>query len=190
MATEASESRPVWKAAILTVPAIVIVGTLMGYLSNSGFENSWYADLRKPAFQPPAWMFGVVWTTLELMSGSGAPGSIDAALQEQPDLIVVALAGSNDLSLGTTGATYLMQRYQVFPQEAPPHSTPAPALVGLTEADARSNATALQLALLVEGREPTAGVAAGHRVLADAAALSTVSKRMMRLCSSDTSDDV
>jgi benzodiazapine receptor len=69
VATEASENRPVWKTAILTVPAIVIVGTLMGYLSNSGFENSWYADLRKPAFQPPAWMFGVVWTTLYTMLG-------------------------------------------------------------------------------------------------------------------------
>jgi serine/threonine-protein kinase len=63
--------------------------------------------------------------------------------------------------LTTTGATYLIQRYQVFPREAPPHSVPAPALVGLTEADARANATALQLALLVEGREPTAGVAPG-----------------------------
>ena len=63
--------------------------------------------------------------------------------------------------LTTTGATYLIQRYQVFPQEAPQHSTPAPALMGLTEADARANAQALQLALLVEGREPTAGVAAG-----------------------------
>jgi len=63
--------------------------------------------------------------------------------------------------LTTTGATYLIQRYQVFPQETPPHSTPAPSLLGLTENDARSNATALQLALLVEGREPTAGVAAG-----------------------------
>ncbi len=63
--------------------------------------------------------------------------------------------------LTTTGATYLIQRYQVFPQETPPRSTPAPSLLGLTEADARANASALQLALLVEGREPTAGAPAG-----------------------------
>ena len=69
MATEAKEYRPVWKTALITIPLIVIVGTLMGYLSNSGFENSWYAGLRKPAFQPPAWMFGVVWTTLYTMLG-------------------------------------------------------------------------------------------------------------------------
>jgi serine/threonine-protein kinase len=63
--------------------------------------------------------------------------------------------------LTTTGASYLIQRYQVFPREPPPHWTPAPTLVGLTEADARANATALQLALLVEGREPTAGAGPG-----------------------------
>jgi len=63
--------------------------------------------------------------------------------------------------LTTTGATYLLQRYQMFPGEATAHPTSAPTLVGLSEADARANTVALQLALLVEGREPVAGVAAG-----------------------------
>ena len=69
MATAARHGRPVWKLAIITVPAIVIVGSLMGYVSNSGFENGWYAPLRKPSFQPPAWMFGVVWTLLYALLG-------------------------------------------------------------------------------------------------------------------------
>jgi translocator protein len=59
----------VLKTALISVPAIVIVGMLMGYLSNSGFSNDWYAALKKPAFQPPAWMFGVVWTILYAMLG-------------------------------------------------------------------------------------------------------------------------
>jgi len=63
--------------------------------------------------------------------------------------------------LTATGTTYLVQRYQVFHQEPPvPHAV-VPLLVGLSEADARANTTALQLALLVEGREPSAGAAAG-----------------------------
>jgi tryptophan-rich sensory protein len=62
-------SRSTWKMALITVPAIVIIGSLMGYLSNSGFDNSWYAVLKKPSFQPPAWMFGVVWTALYTMLG-------------------------------------------------------------------------------------------------------------------------
>ena len=69
MATAARASQPVWKIAIFTIPAIVLVGSLMGYLSNSGFENGWYAGLRKPSFQPPAWMFGVVWTILYALLG-------------------------------------------------------------------------------------------------------------------------
>ena len=59
----------IWKKALVTVPAIVVVGSLMGIVSNSGFENGWYAALEKPAFQPPGWAFGVMWTTLYTMLG-------------------------------------------------------------------------------------------------------------------------
>ena len=59
----------IWKKALVTVPAIVVVGSLMGIVSNSGLENGWYAALEKPAFQPPGWAFGVMWTTLYTMLG-------------------------------------------------------------------------------------------------------------------------
>ena len=70
MATTASrDDRGIWKKALITVPAIVIIGGLMGVVSNSGFGNNWYAPLAKPSFQPPGWAFGVVWTTLYTMMG-------------------------------------------------------------------------------------------------------------------------
>jgi lysophospholipase L1-like esterase len=47
------------------------------------------------------------WATVHLLPGSGAPGNIEAALDEQPDLIVVALGGSNDIDIGASTATYL-----------------------------------------------------------------------------------
>jgi lysophospholipase L1-like esterase len=47
------------------------------------------------------------YTTAELVPGSGANGNIDDALETDPDLIVVALAGSNDLSAGTGASTFL-----------------------------------------------------------------------------------
>lgn len=72
--------RGILKAALITVPAIIIVGSLMGYLSNSGFSNDWYAPLQKPSFQPPGWMFGVVWTILYAMLGL----ALALVLQEPP----------------------------------------------------------------------------------------------------------
>jgi beta-lactam-binding protein with PASTA domain len=66
-------------------------------------------------------------------------------------VILISLVTS---ALTTTGATYLIQRYQVFSPEPVAHVTPAPMLVGLSEADARANTA-------VEGREPTPGAAAG-----------------------------
>lgn len=64
-----ADRRGVWKTALVTVPVIVIVGSLMGIVSNSGDGNGWYAALRNPAFQPPGWAFGVVWTALYTMLG-------------------------------------------------------------------------------------------------------------------------
>lgn len=69
METTESKEHDWRKIAVLTVPAIVIVGWLMGQLSNSGFANDWYAGLQKPGIQPPAWTFGVVWTILYALLG-------------------------------------------------------------------------------------------------------------------------
>jgi tryptophan-rich sensory protein len=34
--------------------------------------NTWYADLSKPSFTPPDWVFGVVWPILYVMMGISA----------------------------------------------------------------------------------------------------------------------
>ena len=78
MANDTRSDRGIWKKALITVPAIVIVGFLMGIVSNSGFANGWYADLAKPSFQPPGWAFGAVWTTLYTMMGIALAVVLDA----------------------------------------------------------------------------------------------------------------
>ena len=55
--------------ALVTVPAVVLLGSLSGYLSNSGYSNAWFAALRKPWFMPPGWTFGVAWTILYILLG-------------------------------------------------------------------------------------------------------------------------
>lgn len=55
--------------ALVTVPAIEFLGLASGYLSNSGYENRWFATLNKSALVPPGWVFATVWPTLYLLIG-------------------------------------------------------------------------------------------------------------------------
>ena len=55
--------------ALFTVPAILMLGTLSGRASNSGYSNAWFAALDKPAAMPPGWLFPVAWTILYIMLG-------------------------------------------------------------------------------------------------------------------------
>jgi translocator protein len=58
-----------WRYALITVPAIVILGSFSGWISNSGYGNEWFDALEKPFFMPPGWVFGLVWPILYAMLG-------------------------------------------------------------------------------------------------------------------------
>src|SRR3954452_9389986 len=55
--------------ALVTVPAILLLGTLSGRASGSGDGNSWFDALVKPAIMPPSWVFPVAWTLLYIGLG-------------------------------------------------------------------------------------------------------------------------
>jgi tryptophan-rich sensory protein len=55
--------------ALVTVPSVLLLGTLSGVASNSGSANGWFAALRKPAFMPSAWLFPAAWTILYIGLG-------------------------------------------------------------------------------------------------------------------------
>ena len=57
------------RIALFTVPATVLLGTLSGLLSNSGYENGWFRTLQLPSFMPPGWAFGAAWTVLYICLG-------------------------------------------------------------------------------------------------------------------------
>ena len=80
MSSSPKDGRKVWRRSLYTVPAIVGLGLLMGLVSNSGFGNPWYDRLVTPAFQPPGWAFGAVWTALYTMMGI----ALAAVLDEPP----------------------------------------------------------------------------------------------------------
>ncbi len=58
------ETKPWWRIALVTVPAIMLLGSASGWLSNSGYGNAWFDALDKPAFMPPGATFGLVWPVL------------------------------------------------------------------------------------------------------------------------------
>ncbi len=69
MATQAIERTAWWKVALVTVPVVLLLGNLIGYVSNSGFGNPWFDAVEKPSFMPPGWVFGAVWTILYTLMG-------------------------------------------------------------------------------------------------------------------------
>jgi translocator protein len=58
-----------WKAALVCVIAIELLGGLSGWISNSGYGNGWFDALRKPSFMPPGAAFGIVWPILYALLG-------------------------------------------------------------------------------------------------------------------------
>jgi benzodiazapine receptor len=66
---EPAERRDWRKIAPIAAAAILLLGWASGWLSNSGYENDWFAALTTPAFMPPGWAFPVAWTALYLLMG-------------------------------------------------------------------------------------------------------------------------
>lgn len=66
---DAIDRRPWVMTAIVAVLLFETLGWASGYVSQSGYGNDWFDALRKPAFMPPGWLFGVVWPILYAMLG-------------------------------------------------------------------------------------------------------------------------
>ena len=63
-----------WKSlVVLALFIAVCLGVAgAGGLSTAGSVQQWYPSLQKPAWTPPSWLFGPVWTTLYLMMAFAA----------------------------------------------------------------------------------------------------------------------
>ena len=50
----------------------MLVGIMGSFFTTADSLGNWYANLNKPPFNPPDWIFGPVWTTLYIMMGISA----------------------------------------------------------------------------------------------------------------------
>jgi benzodiazapine receptor len=56
-------------AALVIALAAPFVVAAIGGIATGSSVSTWYPTLNKPAWNPPAWIFGPVWTLLYLMMG-------------------------------------------------------------------------------------------------------------------------
>ncbi len=98
MVTMARDDRGLWKRALITVPVIVILGFVMGAVSNSGFGNAWYDGLAKPTFQPPGWAFGAAWTALYTMLGIALAAILNEPFSNRRQLAIALFAAQLTLN--------------------------------------------------------------------------------------------
>jgi translocator protein len=55
--------------ALVTVPLVLLLGTISGRAANSGYGNPWFDALVKPELMPPGAAFGIAWTILYVLLG-------------------------------------------------------------------------------------------------------------------------
>jgi tryptophan-rich sensory protein len=57
-----------WRSLLLAL-AVPFSAAVIGNIATARSLLNWYRSLKKPAFNPPAWLFGPVWTVLYLLMG-------------------------------------------------------------------------------------------------------------------------
>lgn len=69
---------PNWAALLGPLAA----GSAAGLASTKGIKSTWYLTLKKPSWQPPAWLFGPAWTVLYLLMGAALTIALSAGLKD------------------------------------------------------------------------------------------------------------
>ena len=53
--------------SLIIIVLITFLASAIGGVVTSIFKEPWYSQISQPAYSPPSWVFGPVWTTLYLM---------------------------------------------------------------------------------------------------------------------------
>ncbi len=81
-----------WFPVLLALGWAVVLGAVGGWLTQL---DAWYRQLRFPAWKPPDWAFGPVWTTIFLCAGTAF-------------VLAWKAAGTSGMSRGTLVAAYVV----------------------------------------------------------------------------------
>ena len=79
-----------WKPIAVAAAAAIFVAVLGGLMTDLG---PWYVNLKQPAWKPPDWAFGPIWTTIfALAAAAGVIGWRHAPSKRQRELMLMLFA--------------------------------------------------------------------------------------------------
>lgn len=78
-----------WVSYAVVAAALVVVGGIGGKATDIG---PWYRSLRKPSWNPPDWVFPVVWTTIYLFIIYSVGSIWNLAASEQRTMILLVVS--------------------------------------------------------------------------------------------------
>ena len=86
-----------WRPIAIAAAAAVFVAVLGALMTDLG---PWYAQLRQPAWKPPDWVFGPVWTTIfALAAAAGVIGWRRAPSRAARELMLLLFAANGFLNV-------------------------------------------------------------------------------------------
>ena len=92
-------------ATVAAVTATAVVGGL-----GTDVRSQWYADLDRPAWEPPSWAFPVAWTTLYGLIAVGSGRVLDRAPAGERAAFARALGVNLTLNTGWTWLFFTAKR--------------------------------------------------------------------------------
>jgi tryptophan-rich sensory protein len=100
--------RRLWKPVIVAAGAALAVGLLGALVTDL---SPWYYNLRKPAWQPPDWLFGPAWTLIFALAAAAGVEAWRKASDRRMRAWVIALFSFNIvLNIGWSWLFFRLQR--------------------------------------------------------------------------------
>jgi translocator protein len=79
-----------WGLLVASLLAVALVAGVGGLATDTG-AGSWYATLEQPAWNPPDWLFGPVWTLLYVLMAVAAWLVARRGLDQRPVIVAVGV---------------------------------------------------------------------------------------------------
>ncbi len=94
----------------LPLTAAAVTATAVAGGLGTDVSSDWYADLDKPSWQPPGWVFGPAWTTLYALIAVGSGRVLDRAEPEERRSFAAALGVNLVLNTGWSWVFFTAKR--------------------------------------------------------------------------------